>query len=135
MSSAPYASDMLETKSLHFLGISEHWLHPHDLHFLETINKHYTGFAVCDIDLRSVSRRKVGKGGVALLWHKALNDFVTPLDIDNDRICGVQYRFNEQLFIYILQVYAPCSNHSINTYREFIDLLHVVTEWDRTSDG
>ena len=74
---------------------------------------------------KSISRRKVGKGGVALMWHKAYNDFVTPLDIDNDRICGIWYRFNERLFIYILQVYAPCSNHSVYTYRRvwmgFID--------------
>ena len=30
------------------------------------------------------------------------------------------------IFLFTLQIYAPCSSHSINTYREFIDLLHVV---------
>ena len=109
MSSASYASNSLEERNLHFLGIFEHWLYPQNLHFLDTINSHYTGFAVCDVVLKSISRRKVGKCRVALMWHKALNDFVTPLDIDNDRICGIRYRFNEHLFVYILQVYAPCS--------------------------
>ena len=60
----------------------------------------------------SISRRKVGKGGVALLWHRALNDLVTPLDIDSDRICGVQFRVNENLSIYILH----CGSHSVDTY-------------------
>ena len=125
MSSAAYTGSLLDKKSLHFLGISEHWLCPHNLHFIESIHRDYTGFAVCDNDLLLISRRKVGKGGVALLWHRSLNDKVTPLDIDSDRICGLQFRMNDNLFIYILQVYAPCSSHSINTYRDFIDLLHV----------
>ena len=90
MSSASYASNLLEKRNLHFLGISEHWFYPQNLHFLDTINSHYTGFAVCDVDLKSISRRKVGKGGVALMWHKALNDFMTRLDTDNDRICGIR---------------------------------------------
>ena len=98
MSSASYVSNLLEKKALHFFGISEHWLYPQNLHFLDTIHRDYTGFGVCDNDLMSISRRKVGKGVAALLWHRALNDIVTPLDIDSDRICDVQFRFNENLF-------------------------------------
>ena len=70
MSSAAYAGSLLDMKSLHFLGISEHWLCPQNVHFIESIHRDYTGFAVCDSDLMSISRRKVGKGGVALMWHR-----------------------------------------------------------------
>ncbi|MCG7876973.1 MAG: reverse transcriptase domain-containing protein, partial [Candidatus Thiodiazotropha endolucinida] len=30
------------------------------------------------------------------------------------------------MFIYLLQVYAPCSRYPINVYRDFIDSLHVI---------
>ena len=126
MSGASYAGDMLKRKEIHFLGISEHWLYRQNLHFIDSINANYTGFGVCDNDLMMPSSRKIGKGGVALLWHRALNNNVTPLDIDSDRICGIQYRLSKNSFFYIFQVYAPCSSHSIHVYREFIDDLNAV---------
>ena len=120
MSGASYAGDLLKRKEIHFLGISEHWLYRQNLHFIDSINANYTGFGVCDNDLMMPSSRKIGKGGAALLWHRALNSSVTPLDIDSDRICGIQYRLSKNSFFYIFQVYAPCSSHSIHVYREFI---------------
>lgn len=126
MSCASYASALLRRKDLYFLGICEHWIYPQNSSFLNTINNEYTGLAICDRALNVPSGRRVGKGGVALLWHRALNNFVTPLDIDSDRICGIQYRVNERLSIYILQVYTPCNNYTISVYREFIYYLHAV---------
>ena len=62
MACASYVSNLLEKKALHFFGFSEHWLYPLNLHFLDTIHRDYTGFAVCDKDLMSISHRVVGKG-------------------------------------------------------------------------
>ena len=81
---------------------------------------------MCDNDLLMPSNRRVGKGGVAILWHKSLDHHVTPLDITSDRICGIQYRLNQHLHFYILQVYAPSSNHPVQVYRDFIDHLHAI---------
>ena len=81
---------------------------------------------MCDNDLLMPSNRRVGKGGVAILWHKSLDHHVTPLDITSDRICGIHYRLNQHLNFYILQVYAPSSNHSVQVYWDFIDHLHAI---------
>ena len=126
MSSASYASDLLMNENIHILGLSEHWLYRHNLHFLQAINSNYNCFGICDHDLDNPSNRKVGKGGVAILWHRSLDSQVTPLDIDSDRICGIQFRISRQLHFCILQVYAPSSNHPVQTYRDFSDHRHAI---------
>ena len=68
----------------------------------------------------------MGKGGVALMWHKSLNKNITTLDIDSDRMCGIQYRICSNRYIYFIQVYAPCSNYPVSIYRDFVDLLQTV---------
>ena len=125
MSSASYISSLLDKKHIHILGLSEHWLFNHNLHFLDSINSKYVGFGIADNDLLLNSNRRVGKGGVAILWRSSLSNYISPLDIDSDRICGVKYRLNNACF-YFIQVYAPSSNHPIHIFREFIDLLQSV---------
>ena len=63
---------------------------------------------------------------MAILWHRSLDNQVTPLDIDSDRICVIQFRISRQLHLYILQVYAPSSNHPVQAYRDFSDHLHAI---------
>ena len=106
----------LKLFSGHFYGQSSIKTVRGPLHFLQAINSNYTCFGICDHDLDNPSNRKVSKGGVAILWHRSLDNQVTPLDIDSDRICGIQFRISRQWHFYILQVYAPSSNHPIQTY-------------------
>ena len=133
MSSASYISSLLDKRRIHILGLSEHWLFNHNLHFLDSINSNYVGFGIADNDLLLNSNRRVGKGGVAILWRSSLSNYISPLDIDSDRICGVKYRLNNGCF-YIIQVYAPSSNHSIHIFREFIDYYNqsfqCILKWD-----
>ena len=89
------------------------WLYRHNLPFLQAIHNSYNCFGVCDNALNTPSNRRVGKGGVAILWHRSLDNQVSPLDIDSDHICGIQYRVSPNIHYYILQVYAPSSNHPI----------------------
>ena len=113
MSGASYVSHLLGRHQLQILGLSEHWLNSSNLHFVSSIHKDYLAYGVIDNDLRTPGCRTIGKGGVAIMWHRPLNSCVTPLDIDSDRICGVQYKLSANMYIYVLQVYAPCSSHSI----------------------
>ena len=46
--------------------------------------------AVSDTDLSLYSKRRIGKGGVALMWHITHDKFVSPLVINDDRIVGIQ---------------------------------------------
>ena len=40
---------------------------------------------VWDNDLLLNSNRRIGKGGVAILWRGSLSNYISPLDIDSDR--------------------------------------------------
>ena len=126
MSGASYVNKLLSQRHIDILGLSEHWLSDCNMHFLGSINCDYIAFGVSDRDLRIPSSRRVGKGGVALMWHKSISSRVSLLDIESDRICGIQYRLSKNNFVYILQVYAPCRNTSIYNYRDFVDFLQTI---------
>ena len=128
MTSAPYARKLLTSERIHIFGISGHWLNSSNIHFLQSIHKGYQSYGVTCIDRDNYlpGRRPIGKGGVALMWHKSLNNNITTLDIDSDRMCGIQYRICSNRYIYFIQVYAPCSNYPVRIYRDFVDLLQTV---------
>ena len=60
------------------------------MYFLDKIDTLYTSYSVSDNDLKVPSKRKVGKGGVAILIHKQIENRITLLPINSDRIIGVQ---------------------------------------------
>ena len=41
MSGASYIRSLLDKRQIHILGLSEHWLFNHNLHFLDSINSNY----------------------------------------------------------------------------------------------
>ena len=123
MSSATYLTDCLYRNTIDICGISEHWLYEKDLQFLNQLDNSYISYAVADSDLKCPSKRRVGKGGVALLWHRKYDRCISPLSLDDDRIIGIKFEVNTENCIYFIQVYLPCSNHSIEVYREYMDKL------------
>lgn len=78
--SASYLCDMLIKSDVDICGVSEHWLFKQNLHFLDSINSDYVSYAVSDPDIDTCSNRRVGKGGIALLWHKRMTQCVTILE-------------------------------------------------------
>ena len=123
MSSSSYLSDCFLSKNIDICGLSEHWLYEKDLIFLNQINSNYNCHAVSDFDLRFPGRRRVGKGGVALLWHKRLDSIITPLSFEDDRIIGLQIEISPSFYVYVFQTYFPCSNHPIAEFLGYIDKL------------
>ncbi|MEW8561249.1 MAG: hypothetical protein AB2541_04060 [Candidatus Thiodiazotropha sp.] len=123
MSSAAYLSDCLNHNKVDICGISEHWLYEKDLSFLYLIDNCYNSHAVSDWDLKRPSKRRVGKGGVAILWHRKHHNKISPLLFDDDRIVGIKFEINTDNFIFFFQLYLPCVNHSIELYKEYLNRL------------
>ena len=123
MSSAIYLCNCLYNYKIDICGISEHWLYEKDLRFLNQIDNSYISHAAADFDLKRPSSRRVGKGGVAILWHRKYDRFISRLALDDDRIVGIKYEIDTSSCIYFFQVYLPCVNHSIDVFREYIDRL------------
>ena len=114
MSSASYAGKLLASENIKIFGLSEHWLNSSNLHFLQSIHKDYHSYGVVARDPCKDGRRNISRGGVALMWHRSLGSDITTLDIDSDRICGIQYKICPNRYIYFIQVYAPITL-SMNT--------------------
>lgn len=114
MSSASYLSDILGDGDINVCGISEHWLTVDNMYFLDSIHSRYDYVGTVS---KGIGQRGHGQGGVAIMWHKRLSPFVVPLDVDDERIVGIQVQANRH-YLYIFQVYLPCSNHSIRDYRQ-----------------
>ena len=123
MSSSTYLCDTLVQRNIDICGISEHWLYEKDLHFFDEMDSNYRSDAVSDVSLNFPGRRRVGKGGVAILWHQKHDQNIVPLYIDDDRIIGIKYNCMSNCVIYFFQMYLPCSNYSLLTYTEYLDKI------------
>lgn len=121
MSSCTYLCNALSAQEVDICGISEHWLFEHDLQFLNSIDNMYYSHAVSDFSLTLPSNRRVGKGGVCLLWKRTLNDIIIPLDVDDDRIIGIEVKTSPSTLLYIFQVYIPCVNHGNNVFKRYME--------------
>ena len=71
--------------------------------------------------------------GVALLWKRTTDDFVTPLEnIESDRVIGIHCDFDNCDPLFFLSVYFPSSNSTIDEFKEYLDFLW--TLYDSLSD-
>ena len=118
------------------LAISEHSLFEEQLRILKTATGGtYNYHAVSASDnLRIISGEKAHRG-VALLWKYRINDFVTPIkSIQSDRIVGIKCEFSGCRPLFILGVYLPSSNHTLDEFQECLDLLWALYE-SLSADG
>ena len=75
-----------------------------------------------DFGLMFQGRRRVGKGGMALLWHKRLDHkLIARLSFEDD--IGLQLEISPTVNIYLFRVYLPCSNNRTVSFHEYVDKL------------
>jgi hypothetical protein len=117
MSSASYLSDLLQNHSIDICGMSEHWLFEHDLQFIYCINSHYTSYSIADPDLQYPSSRRVGKGGLGIMWHKRLTNRISPLYLSSRYVIGIESMIGPGCYMYIFRVYLPCKNHCVLIFK------------------
>ena len=78
MPGSVFLSHYLTKMDIDIIGISEHWLFPQSLIFLNYIDANYEYYTKCDNDLTlplDGATRRRGKGGVAFLWHKRISKY------------------------------------------------------------
>ena len=64
---------------------------------------------------------------MALVWRNRLNDFIKPVKgIDHDGIVVIQCNFSLDYKLFIIAVYLPSTNHSIDEFNESIDFLWAI---------
>ena len=123
MASSVYISEFLQKNDIDILAISEHWLFPQSLRYLDSIDNDYMGWGVCCKNADPILNHHRGKGGVAFLFKKSLRHVIQYVDIDHDRIQGVSIHTNDTPLL-LFNVYMPSSNHSNVIYDECIEELY-----------
>ena len=118
------------------LAVSEHSLFEEQLGMLKTAtDSTYNYHAVSASDNPRIISGEKAHGGVALLWKYSINDFVTPIkSIQSDRIAGIKCEFSGCRPLFILGVYLPSSNHTLDEFQECLDLLWALYE-SLSADG
>ena len=48
----------------------------------------------------------------AIMWNKRLSHRIVPIDVEDDRIVGIQMQISSTEHMFIFQVDLPCANHS-----------------------
>ena len=70
---------------------------------------------------------QIAHGGLALVWRNRLNDFIKLVKcIDHDGIIAIQCNFSLDYMLFIVAVYLPSTNHSIDEFNESIDFLWAI---------
>ena len=93
----------------------------------------YKCIAVSADDNPLILSGNIAHGCVALLWKRTTDDFVTPLEnIEPDRIVGIRCDFDTCDPLFILSVYLPSSNSTVDEFKEYLDFLWAL--YDSLSD-
>ena len=68
-------------------------------------------------------------GGVGMLWKTSHTSLSSNLPTGCDRIVGAKFVLDSHEPLFILAVYFPSSNHSLDEFRETLDLLWSLYEY------
>ena len=92
--------------------IQEHWLWPFELHSLSSILSGFTAHGLCDRRLNKTSELLRGCGGIAILWKKSIAAHPIHLNIDNDRICGIELPLENHIIkkLLVFNIYFPSTD-------------------------
>ncbi len=120
MSKTCYIAKTLTMHKLDIFGICEHWLYPDSLPFLSSLDHLYNAHGVADADLGIYDLHRRGKGGVALLWRKTIDRYITKLTLDDDRVIGLTVSLPEATPTHVLMVYLPSAAAG---RQQFLDCL------------
>ena len=120
MTGIPYLTTARKALNITICGLSEHWLLSHNAAVLDSMDQNYNCYTVSCSSPSVFNGRTLSKGGVALLWHKSIDQYVQTLHIDSDRLVAMKLCL-PRLSIVVIQVYMPSANNSIQTFKDVID--------------
>lgn len=93
------------------IALQEHWLLPHDIHFLGNIHQEfeYSGKSAVDTSAEILQGRPYG--GVAILWRKNLFKSVSVIQCNSVRICAIETAIDHSSVL-LINVYMPTDSYS-----------------------
>ena len=130
MTGIPYLCETLKNYLRSFRTL----LLPRNANILNSLDLNYQAHTVKCGTPSTFNDRQLGKGGVAILWHKSIDTFVEPLDVDCDRVAAVKLSLNGANYVFI-QTYLPCTNHTLDVFKATVDVLSDLCQQHDTSSS
>ena len=125
MTGIPYLLQELNDNDISICGLAEHWLLDQNAYILHTLHNDYNAHVVSCSNPRTFNGRTFGKGGVALLWHRRLDRYITIVESDSDRIAALKITAHGFTW-FVIQIYLPCSSEPIEKFKSEVDKLNDV---------
>ena len=132
MPSTRYITKMLKENNIDVPDVSEHWLFPEMLAYINTFCDGYCGYGVSSQTLDPYTSHRRGKGGIAIIFKETLKDRITIIDTNVDWIYGVGIQMEERNDVNVFGVYLPSSIYSNLTFCKCIEKLHNI--YNQSSD-
>ena len=113
------------------LCFSEHWLYENEFHKIRNNHSQYDSLIRQSNDLNSDTYSGIfGHCGVGIMWNKALNTVITPIEAyKHDRICVIKVTFKNGEVIHVVSVYLPHRSCNISSFEDvIIDLENLISD-------
>ena len=128
MTATPYISKLLHDSKVDILCLSEHWLRKCQFNFSQSIEQNYSAYGK-GVDEHCPGNLMVSnRGGVAVLVSDNLATYVTEIEVDSTRICGIELKLPNSTSIFFLCVYLPAITqpfeHFVNETEYLFDIYN-----------
>ncbi|XP_060074851.1 uncharacterized protein LOC132554540 [Ylistrum balloti] len=114
--------------------ITEHWLLPEQMNFLNSIDANLKAYGVSDKRIPVEPENRIcnrGYGGLAILWRNQLN--VCPVLSDgSDRVLCCSVQLHNKSCVFVIGVLLPSTNVPLCEYRETLEYISDL--YDKFSD-
>ena len=108
--------------------LQETWYSKQDLTNLNTLHGDYRGSGVTTVDYGDRIVAGHPPGGVAIMWHRKLEKFIKPVDLNTDWCNAIEICIDNNKF-YVINIYMPyqCQANE-ERYTENIGMLSAIIE-------
>ncbi|VDI32383.1 Hypothetical predicted protein [Mytilus galloprovincialis] len=123
MSAVPYLTNILSELKIDVIAIAEHWLRKSQFHFLNTVDSSYRAYGKSVDEYHPEMYNCNFRGGVAFLASNYLCPFIVELDIESNRICGIEIQFPGQPSVFLISVYLPATTQPFHLFVDELEYL------------
>ncbi|CAC5395907.1 unnamed protein product [Mytilus coruscus] len=123
MSAVPYLTNILSELKIDVIALAEHWLRKSQFHFLNTVDSKYRAYGKSVDEYHPELYNCNFRGGIAFLVSNYLCPFIVELDIESNRICGIEIQFPGQPSVFLISVYLPATTQPFNLFVDELEYL------------
>ena len=125
MSGVAYLVECLNKYSVDICALQEHWLRGHCAHMLDSIDPFYQSVNTKCVDDNNPTLIKTRmEGGVTFIVKSSILKYVECIELDENRITGIEIPTLNSERIFCFCVYLPATSKSFEYFRTYVERLY-----------